>query len=38
MIFLDCEPALGKFRGPGRKDDPCPVANLYALKALSLFP
>jgi hypothetical protein len=33
-----CAPELGKFRGPGRKDDPCPVANLYALKALSLFP
>lgn len=26
---------LGRFRGPGRKSDPCPVANLYALKALS---
>ena len=26
---------LGKFRGPGRKADPCPVANLYALKALA---
>jgi len=31
-----CDPALGKFRGPGRKDDPCPIANVYALKALSL--
>lgn len=30
--------ALGKFRGPGRKDDPCPIANVYALKALSLVP
>jgi len=29
---------LGRFRGPGRKSDPCPVANLYALKALSLIP
>jgi hypothetical protein len=29
---------LGKFRGPGRKDDPCPIANVYALKALSLVP
>lgn len=29
---------LGKFRGPGRKDDPCPIANVYALKALSLLP
>lgn len=26
---------LGKFRGPGRKDDPCPFANLAMLKALS---
>ena len=31
-------PELGKFRGPGRKADPCPVANVYALKALSLVP
>lgn len=31
-------PELGKFRGPGRKDDPCPIANVYALKALSLLP
>ena len=29
---------LGTFRGPGRKDDPCPIANVYALKALSLVP
>jgi hypothetical protein len=29
---------LGKFRGPGRKDDPCPIANVYALKALSPVP
>ena len=28
---------LGKFRGPGRKDDPCPFANLAMLKALSVF-
>ena len=28
-------PELGKFRGPGRKDDPCPYANLAMLKALS---
>lgn len=27
--------SLGKFRGPGRKGDPCPYANLVALKALS---
>jgi hypothetical protein len=31
-----CDPGLGKFRGPGRKDDHCPIANVYALKALSL--
>jgi hypothetical protein len=31
-------PELGKFHGPGRRLDPCPVANLYALKALSLLP
>ncbi len=31
-------PELGRFRGPGRKTDPCPVANVYALKALSLVP
>ncbi|MCP4543708.1 MAG: hypothetical protein GY832_41875 [Chloroflexi bacterium] len=27
-----------KFRGPGRKADPCPIVNVYALKALSLVP
>lgn len=26
---------LGKFRGPGRKDDPCPFATLAMLKALA---
>ncbi len=26
---------LGSFHGPGRKDDPCPFANLAMLKALS---
>jgi hypothetical protein len=31
-------PELGKFRGPGRKLDPCPIANVYALKALSQVP
>ncbi len=30
-----CRGNLG-FRGPGRKTDPCPYANLIALKALSL--
>jgi hypothetical protein len=29
--------SLGKFRGPGRKDDPCPFANLAMLKALGQF-
>lgn len=29
---------LGKFRGPGRKEDPCPFANLAMLKALSASP
>ena len=28
---------LTGFRGPGRKDDPCPFANLAMLKALSQF-
>lgn len=28
---------LGKFRGPGRKDDPCPFANLGMLKMLAQF-
>ena len=31
-------PELGKFRGPGRKADPCPIANVYALKAFSQVP
>jgi hypothetical protein len=31
-------PELGKFKGPGRKTDPCPIVNVYALKALSLVP
>jgi hypothetical protein len=31
-------PELGKFKGPGRKSDPCPIANVYALKALSQVP
>ena len=30
--------SLGRFRGPGRKDDPCPIANVYALKALAQVP
>ena len=31
-------PELGKFRGPGRVADPCPIANVYVLKALSQVP
>ncbi len=31
-------PELGKFRGPGRKSDPCPYANLLMLKLLVRFP
>ncbi|MCL1854859.1 MAG: hypothetical protein FWF86_03920 [Clostridia bacterium] len=29
---------FGKFRGPGRKDDPCPYASLMMLKLLSAIP
>lgn len=29
---------LGKFRGPGKRGDPCPIANLYALKAIAQVP
>lgn len=29
---------LGNFNGPGRREDPCPIANVYALKVLSLLP
>jgi hypothetical protein len=31
-------PEYGKFRGPGRKTDPCPYGTLIALKALAQFP
>jgi hypothetical protein len=31
-------PEYGKFRGPGRKTDPCPYATLIALKALAQMP
>lgn len=31
-------PELGKFKGPGRKADPCPIVNVFALKALSQAP
>lgn len=34
---LGCHSSIQKFRGPGRKDDPCPYANLLALKALAGF-
>jgi hypothetical protein len=31
-------PDLGKFRGPGRKTDPCPYANLVMLQLLAQYP
>lgn len=31
-------PELGNFKGPGRKTDPCPIVNVFALKVLSLLP
>jgi hypothetical protein len=31
-------PQVGRFRGPGRKEDPCPYATLVMLKALALCP
>jgi hypothetical protein len=31
-------PELGDFKGPGKREDPCPIANVYALKALSQSP
>jgi hypothetical protein len=31
-------PEFGKFRGPGRKADPCPYGTLVSLKALAQFP
>lgn len=31
-------PELGKFRGPGPKNAPCPYANLVMLKALAVAP
>jgi hypothetical protein len=31
-------PEFGKFRGPGRKTDPCPYGTLISLKALAQFP
>ena len=32
------DPALGRFHGPGRRGDPCPIANLVALQALAAAP
>ncbi len=32
------DPVLGRFRGPGRKDDSCPYATLITLRMLSEFP
>jgi hypothetical protein len=26
---------LGRFKGPGRRGDPCPIANVYSLKVLA---
>jgi hypothetical protein len=31
-------PGMSRFRGPGRKADPCPIVNVYALKALAQVP
>lgn len=31
-------PELGNFRGPGRKDDPCPYSTLIMLKVLACIP
>jgi hypothetical protein len=31
-------PELGKFRGPGRREDPCPYTNLIMLKLLAQLP
>lgn len=31
-------PELGRFHGPGSRSDPCPIANVYALKALAYVP
>lgn len=31
-------PEMGKFHGPGRRDDPCPNATLVMLKTLAQFP
>ncbi|HWQ45616.1 MAG TPA: hypothetical protein VN376_02050, partial [Longilinea sp.] len=31
-------PEIGRFRGPGKKEDPCPIANLIMLKLLIQYP
>jgi len=31
-------PEIGRFHGPGRKDDPCPIVNLLMLKLLAQYP
>jgi hypothetical protein len=31
-------PDLGKFKGPGKRENPCPYANLVMLKALAAHP
>ena len=31
-------PVLGDFHGPGRREHPCPMATVYALKVLALDP
>jgi hypothetical protein len=31
-------PDLGNFKGPGRRGDPCPIVNVYALKVLAQVP
>lgn len=31
-------PEMGRFRGPGRKEDPCPFATLIMLRLLSALP
>jgi hypothetical protein len=31
-------PEVRKFRGPGKRTDPCPIANILALKALARVP
>ncbi len=38
--FFSCLAAseLGRFKGPGRRSDPCPMATLLALKVYSLLP